>query len=209
MRYESAYRNGKALEKEQCKIEVYTYICNQIQKSNRTPSVEEICDKLCLSKNRVQGYLREMNGSNDVFGYEDGRIYSIKKRMHDNMLTAYPFLQTGMDNYHLFYEKMLGHGDRYFTVANGDGMSEAGIHDGNHVIVDLWRMPRDGQQAMVLLNGKKYMRTVRHHQNGRIYLVREMKEPEITEIGKDDDCRILGVVWKVIGPGNMSVREVS
>lgn len=86
-------------------------------------------------------------------------------------------------------------------------MAGAGIRNGNHVIVDLMRMPREGQQAMVMLNGRNYIRTVRHHDNGRMYLVRELREPEITEIDSDDDCRILGVVWKVLGPGNM--REVS
>ena len=201
------YGTKRAQDREQCKIEVYTYICNQIQRNGDAPGVDEICEKLGLAQRTVKGYLKEMDGKNDVFGWEDGKIYSIKKRMRENMLTAYPFLQTGMDNYRLFYEKMLGKGERFFTVANGDGMAGAGIRNGNHVIVDLMRMSREGQQAMVMLNGRNYIRTVRHHDNGRMYLVRELREPEITEIGRDDDCRILGVVWKVLGPGNM--REVS
>lgn len=199
------YGMEKARAKEQCKIEVYTFICNQIQKNGDAPAVDDICEKLGLSRRTVQNYLKEMDGGNDVFGYENGRIYSVRKRMRDKLLTAYPFLQAGMDDYIRFYEKMLGRGDRFFAVANGDGMAGAGIRNGNHVIVDLLRMPREGQQGLVLLNGRKYIRTVRHHENGRMYLVRELREPEITEIGKEDDCRILGVVWKVLGPENMRV----
>lgn len=101
------YGTKRAQDREQCKIEVYTYICNQIQRNGDAPGVDEICEKLGLAQRTVKGYLKEMDGKNDVFGWEDGKIYSIKKRMRENMLTAYPFLQTGMDNYRLFYEKML------------------------------------------------------------------------------------------------------
>ena len=197
------YGTRKAQDAQQCRIEIYTYICNEIQRRGDAPRVEDICDKLGFAKRTVQKYLRDMDGNNDVFGYENGEIYSIRNRMRDSMLAVYPFLQTGIDNYRLFYEKMLGRGDRFFTVANGDGMAGAGIRNGNHVIVDLMRMPREGQQAMVMLNGRKYIRTVRHHSDGSMYLVREMREPEITEIGRDDDCHILGVVWKVFGPSKL------
>ena len=47
------YGTKRAQDREQCRIEVYTYICNHIQKNGDAPSVGEICEKLGLAPRTV------------------------------------------------------------------------------------------------------------------------------------------------------------
>ena len=84
-------------------------------------------------------------------------------------------------------------------TAEGDGMINAGILDGDQVLVSADSVPSDGDMTAALLNEKLMIGTYKK-EKGRILLRPENDhmEPVVIDPAADESFRILGTVFGVI-----------
>lgn len=86
----------------------------------------------------------------------------------------------------------------FFLRASGDSMKEAGIGDGDLLIVDRSLSPRHGQVVVAALNGELTLKRLRRNGDGSLCLVPANPHYPVIPIGEADDMVIWGVVVHVI-----------
>jgi len=87
----------------------------------------------------------------------------------------------------------------FFVKVSGDSMLEAGIHDGDILVVDKSKTPSSNSVVIAVLNGELTVKRV-HKKGKKLYLAPENKAyPEI-EVTKDTEFVVWGVVTNVIHP---------
>lgn len=85
----------------------------------------------------------------------------------------------------------------YFVRVAGHSMTEAGIHDGDLLVVDRAVEPTDGRVVVAALDGELTVKRYRCHE-GRPYLVPESEQHSPIPIQSGQDLRVWGVVLHVI-----------
>jgi len=89
----------------------------------------------------------------------------------------------------------------FFLRVAGDSMEEAGIHDGDYLIVDRSRTPRSGSIVVATLRNASYLCVKEFsNKNGRVELLSRHsaeKYPPIT-LNDESDAEIWGVVTATI-----------
>lgn len=85
----------------------------------------------------------------------------------------------------------------YFARACGDSMRDAGIHDGDILVVDCALEPRDGQVAVVALDGELTVKRLKES-GGALYLVPANPKYSPVKVTPEADIRIWGVVTYVV-----------
>lgn len=91
---------------------------------------------------------------------------------------------------------MIGSGDYFALRADGDSMVDAGIHDGDIVIVEKNPSPINGQIAVVMMEDEVVLKRFYRLEKEKKYLL----HPENAKY-KDiiiEQCSVLGVAIKVI-----------
>jgi len=103
------------------------------------------------------------------------------------------------DNVEGFLEipsSLLGNGEYFAVRAHGVSMIDAGIEDGDIVIVEKNSSPQNGQIAVILSRGKVSLKRFFKSEEKQEYLLkpnnRDFKNMVI------DECNVLGIVTKVI-----------
>ena len=76
-------------------------------------------------------------------------------------------------------------------------MINAGIHDGDILIVDRAIEPADSKIVIAVLNGEMTVKRIRKA-GGKLYLVPENDEYTAIEVSEDMEFQIWGVVTSVI-----------
>ncbi len=85
----------------------------------------------------------------------------------------------------------------FFVRVQGDSMIQAGIHDGDILIVDRSREPADGKVVIAVLNGEMTVKRLRRC-GDRLVLMPENQRHEPIEIGAGSDFTVWGVVvWAI------------
>ena len=189
---------GKAGERKKArKIAIYTFVRDRIREKGTPPTLDEVMREVDIPRSLLRQYLTELNG-NTVFHYENGRIFTRESVRRMEAIFDHPFLAGMYRLYEELFSETYGEGDRCACEVQGDDMAGAGIRDGDRVIVDMFRQPEDGEMALVCLDGKPRIRTVRYLEGGGVYLCTETAEPEITEVEDPDSFEALGTVWKTV-----------
>jgi DNA polymerase V len=85
----------------------------------------------------------------------------------------------------------------FFTRVSGHSMRDAGIHDGDLLIVDRALEPQDGRVVIAAINGELTVKRLRIRK-GRGWLVPENPDYAPIAITEGLDCVIWGVVTRVI-----------
>ncbi|MFO8099162.1 MAG: translesion error-prone DNA polymerase V autoproteolytic subunit [Salinibacter sp.] len=85
----------------------------------------------------------------------------------------------------------------YFLRVSGSSMREAGIHDGDLLVVDRAVEPADGHVVVAALDGELTVKRLRVHE-GQAVLVPENAQHEPIPIGEQQDLVIWGVVRHAI-----------
>jgi DNA polymerase V len=90
--------------------------------------------------------------------------------------------------------------ETFYAKVNGDSMKDAGIHDGDILVVDRSIAPEDGNIFVVYLNGEYTVKRLRiDKKSRRLWLVPENDAFEPVEVKEDDDDVIMwGRVINVI-----------
>lgn len=85
----------------------------------------------------------------------------------------------------------------FFVRVSGDSMQDAGVADGDVLVVDRAIEPRHGRIVIASVNAELTVKRIRE-QNGRLFLAPENPDYAPTEITEDTDFEVWGVVTYVI-----------
>ncbi len=85
----------------------------------------------------------------------------------------------------------------FFMRVSGDSMKNAGISDGNILIVDKSEEPSDGRIVVAEINSRLTVKKVRYN-NGKISFHPENPEYDVISVNSDDNVMIWGVVVSII-----------
>lgn len=196
---------GKITDKQR---EILEYIKESILKKGYPPAVREICEAVKLkSTSSVHSHLEQLerNGYirrdptkprtieiiDDTFNLARREVVNVP--LLGTVAAGAPLLaQENIENYFPIPVEMLPNKEIFMLNVKGDSMIEAGIHDGDRVIVEQTNVAQNGEIVVALLEDSATVKRF-YKENGHFRLQPENSamEPIIT-----DDVQILG---KVIG----------
>lgn len=171
---------------------------------NQSPSTRIIGENVGLSKGMVYNYLLEMN-EKGMIAYDGKTITNDRINKINTGFIGVPIVgsivcgapnlaEENIEEYIPLPEKLFGKGDFFILRAKGQSMIEAGIDDGDLVIVRMQNTAEDGQIVVALVDDEATLKRF-YKETGRIRL-----HPENSNM-KDifvPNCSIQGVAVKVL-----------
>ncbi len=88
----------------------------------------------------------------------------------------------------------------YYVRVKGDSMINAGIHDGDLLIVDRSLEPRENKVVIAVVNGQITVKRLKKLKNKQFVLVAENPDFPSIEVNEENNVSIWGVVTNVIHP---------
>lgn len=191
--------------------EILSYIDRVYDKENKAPSMQEIADRIGLSKSMVSRYISEMVEKGLIergTGHYSFITPYIKKVMPGNqrvpivgkIACGTPILaEENIESYLTISGSFLGAGEHFVLVAQGESMINVGIEDGDYVVIRKQNTANEGQIVVALIDNEEA--TLK-----RFYIDKRKKKiklhPENDEL-KDmfyeyDRVNIQGIAIKVI-----------
>ncbi len=179
--------------------------------NGRSPSTSEIGAAVGVHKATVYRYLSEMN-EKGLLRY-DGRRVSTKKTAlaQTGMTVASVFrgaipcgapetVEAAIDQFVKLPTALFGDGNLYVIWAKGDSMIEAGIDDGDMIVVDADKTPAVGDKVVALdQDNESTLKTLRYDEKqSRYYLHPENRLLEDIYV---DELTVQGVVRFIIKKG--------
>ena len=179
--------------------------------NGRSPSTSEIGAAVGVHKATVYRYLSEMN-EKGLLRY-DGRRVSTKKTVlaQTGMTVASVFrgaipcgapetVEAAVDQFVKLPTALFGDGNLYVIWAKGDSMIEAGIDDGDMIVVDADKTPAVGDKVVALdQDNESTLKTLRYDEKrSRYYLHPENRLLEDIYV---DELTVQGVVRFIIKKG--------
>jgi len=172
------------------------------------PTVQEIADAMGMCPSNVQSYLKEMEARNLLSvsgGWRGVRTKRMEKDSVGNDKVAVIgriacgeplFAEQNIDGFITLSSDLLGSGSFFALKAKGDSMINAGISDGDLVIVRVQNTADNGQIVAALIDGENAtLKRFFRDGNGRVVL-----HPENDTMSDMifDDIKIQGVAVKII-----------
>ena len=103
--------------------------------------------------------------------------------------------EENIEEYVSLPESLFGRGEFYILRARGESMIEAGIEDGDLVVIRKQSYANDGDIIVALVEEEATLKRMYREENGRIILHPENKEMSDIIV---DNCIIQGIAVKVI-----------
>lgn len=199
--------NTDDLSKKQ--LEVLKYIKGEINKKGYPPSVREICEAVSLkSTSTVHGHLERLekkgyirrdptkpraieviDGSSSIFSRKE----LIELPVVGKVTAGQPILaQENIEDTFPVPVEMVGNHNAFVLVVKGDSMINAGIFDGDYVIVRQQPVAKNGDIIVALLNDEA---TVKTYYKEKDYFRLQPENPYLLPIITKE----LSVLGKVIG----------
>ena len=171
---------------------------------NSSPSLRVIADGVGIGSTTVYRYLMEMN-ERGMICYDGKTIRNekinksqrgtIRAAVIGRIACGIPNLaEQHVEGYVNLPESLFGQGNFYILRASGCSMTEAGIDDGDLVVIREQNTAEDGQIVVALVDDEATLKRF-FHEGDRIRL--HPDNPRIKDIFVTD-CRIQGVAVKVI-----------
>jgi len=85
----------------------------------------------------------------------------------------------------------------FYARVSGDSMVEAGLDDGDLIVIDRALSPENGKIAICLIDGEFTVKRIKK-EKGKFYLKPENKKYESIELKEDNELIIWGIVEYVI-----------
>jgi len=85
----------------------------------------------------------------------------------------------------------------FYARVSGDSMVEAGLDDGDLLVIDRSKNPENGKIAVCLIDGDFTVKRIKK-QNKKLFLIPENKKYKKTEIKEENELIIWGIVEYVI-----------
>ncbi len=193
--------------KDPKRIDAIRSFVQTFEKQNgRTPTVREIAGGTGISRSAAQRYLVAMDGDRD-FSYHDGCIetpLTRRTQMRSTMVGVIGEIACGLpryadevaEEYLPLPVSLTGEGEFFLLRAVGESMIEAGISDGDLVLIRKQNTARTGQIVVALTEDEATLKRYFPEPGKR----RIRLHPENSSM-KDlyvPDCLIQGVAVKVI-----------
>ena len=196
MRYKSPELMGKIVK----------FVDEYYMVHRKSPSLAIIADAVGLHRSNIQRYLVEMDAEG-LLQYRGRSIITpaIEKNSRP-VLAAHvgsvrcgtpEFEEQDIDAYYTLPEDIFGQGEFYILTAKGDSMIEAGIEEGDLVVVRKTQEARKGDIVVALLNGENTLKRLAISR-GKMSLHPENSSMEDIPIGKEDEFYIQGVATHLI-----------
>ena len=167
---------------------------------DREPSVREVGRVFGISKSNAQRYMAEIRQrdlSPRIGKYSDGKVSAAW--LENSIACGAPtYEEENIKMYVQLPTAVFGKGEKYILTAKGDSMINAGICEGDIVIVRKQVTAEAGDIVVALLNGENTLKRLMLHEDGRPYRHPENDALEDIEIGDDDTLYIQGVASYVI-----------
>jgi repressor LexA len=192
-------RNPEKMKKISSFVEEYFF------KYHRSPTMQKIADELGVSKSTAYYYVNEM-AEKGMLSY-DGRtisttsmqnsIYSVNRApMIGNIVCGTPeYSEENFEGYVALPEALFGKGDFFVLSTHGDSMIDAGIDNGDMVVVSKQNTANVGDMVVALVDNETTLKTYMVNEEGRMFLRPQNKS--MSDI-YPDNCFIQGVVKFII-----------
>ena len=153
-------------------------------KTGGEPSFSDIAAAAGLSKTRVHAYVHEM-ADKGIIDYSDGVIETPRTRMISASTEAVPVVGTvkcgepvlseeNVVEYVRLPVSIFGDGDYYLLNASGDSMADAGIEDGDTVVIEYGCEARIGDVVTAIDGeGQNTLKRLGNDAEGRAALLYE------------------------------------
>ena len=180
------------------------FVRKYIEKYGTSPSVQEIADAVGTVKSNAYNYITYMreNGILDHNGGHRGLV--IRKEKAANMLRVPvlgavscglpKFAEENIEEYVQLPVALFGSGEYYLLRAKGESMIEAGIDDGDLVLIRQQSYAQEGQIIVALIEDEATLKRF-YPENGMIRLHPENARMEDIIV---ENCIIQGVAVKVL-----------
>jgi len=183
--------------------EVYEFIKEQIEKEGYPPSVREICTAVGLSSpSTVQRYINSLEEKGFIVkGGSKKRAITLPKQENEVEVLPVPVVGTVAAGQPILAEENITeyfpipmsyakNTDMFMLKVRGDSMINAGILDGDFVIVESTEIARNGEIVVALVEDSATVKTFyRESDHIRLQPENDALEPIISK-----DVKILGKV---------------
>ena len=183
--------------------EVYEFIKEQIETEGYPPSVREICTAVGLSSpSTVQRYINSLEEKGFILkGGSKKRAITLPKQENEVEVLPVPVVGTVAAGQPILAEENITdyfpipmsyakNADMFMLKVRGDSMINAGILDGDFVIVESTEIARNGEIVVALLEDSATVKTFyRERDHIRLQPENDALEPIISK-----DVKILGKV---------------
>ena len=191
--------------------ELYQTIKNYVElhyeKEGRSPTVREIESGTGITRPTVQRYLTAMRESGviEYNGIRGVRTTAMSKTARETAAVALVgqvacgtpiYAEENVQEYYRFPTALLGQGNYFLLRAKGESMIDAGISDGDLVLVRQHNTAEPGQIVVALIDDeatlKRFYPEPEHHR------IRLHPENETMEDIYVENCLVQGVAVKVL-----------
>ena len=172
----------------------------------RSPSVREIANMTGISKSTVQRYIEIMERVGIITRTDDGIETPYISKTEKNMVSVAKLgripcgpldeKEEYIEGYVKLPESFVGKGKFFILTASGDSMIEAGIDDGDMIIIKQQETARKGDIVVALAGGQSTLK--RYMPDPSIKKIRLHPENSSMQDIIVDNCQVQGVAIKVI-----------
>jgi len=188
---------------------IETFVSDYMEEHGTAPSVREIAEGTGMSKSNASRYIASMreDGTLGSDGSSRNRIVTKEKAMDRQSLIRVPvlgavscgvpkFAEENIEEYVKLPVALFGSGNHFILRANGESMIEAGIGDGDLVLIRQQETAKDGQIVVALMEDEATLK--RFYLEPERHCIRLHPENPTMEDIFVDDCIIQGVAVKVL-----------
>lgn len=184
------------------------YINDSFEKTGRTPSYREIAKEFSITSGCVSNYIKEMAEKNMLQNSSGSRgIRTLKMQKSNNAIEQLGvvgsiacgspmYAEENIETYISFPRALLGNGEFFILRANGESMIDAGIDDGDLVIIRKQETAEEGDIIVALINDEATLK--RFYRDKKRKKIRLHPENAKLEDMYFDNIAIQGVAIKVI-----------
>lgn len=181
------------------------YIRERQRKDGVSPSYREIMHALGMSSlNLVQRYVLALENQGRIRRTRLGSI-ALPKRLDAGKNKITPlvgdivcgqpsFAEENIEASYALPEAIFGKGELFMLHTHGDSMIDAGIREGDLIVVRKQNTADDGQIVVALMDGEATLRRL-FHKDGKIVLHPENRQMQDIVV---DNCEIQGVLVSCI-----------
>ena len=173
---------------------------------SRSPSLREISTMTGISKSTVQRYIEIMERVGIITRTDDGIETPYISKTEKNMVSVAKLgripcgpldeKEEYIEGYVKLPESFVGKGKFFILTASGDSMIEAGIDDGDMIIIKQQETARKGDIVVALAGGQSTLK--RYMPDPSIKKIRLHPENSSMQDIIVDNCQVQGVAIKVI-----------
>ena len=184
------------------------YINDNFEKTGRTPTYREIAKEFSITSGCVSNYIKEMAEKNMLKNSSGSRgIRTLKMKKSNNAIEQLGvvgsiacgspmYAEENIETYISFPRALLGNGEFFILRANGESMIDAGIDDGDLVIIRKQETAEEGDIIVALINDEATLK--RFYRDKKKRKIRLHPENAKLEDMYFDNIAIQGVAIKVI-----------